>query len=374
MINSISIENFKVIKYLQIDDLERFNLIVGKNNSGKTSILEALFQSINPGNAALLGKINRFRNLNLLNPDTWKTIFYKLDINSDVILESELKSLRERRIIKITPIIKQEQLLIEKERKNGLVNGDSSAGLNNSIEGLNLNFTIIQNNKEKDYFSRIINNKKIPPYLESGSLIQPFISENDENYECPTNGKFIHPLNIFDNLGDRFSKIVIQKQKDEIIKILQNLEPELSNLELVGASVYVDLNYKELVQIRTLGDGILKLFSFLIDIIRNENGILLIDEIENGLHYSTLNLVWKSIFSLAKKYNVQIIATTHSYDCVRSLYNCCNEISNSHDINLGIKDAIRVFRIERKQGDKFKAIKYTSSNLEKALERDWEIR
>ena len=103
MFNSILIENFKVIKSLKINDFKRLNLIVGKNNSGKTSILEALFQSINPGNATLLGKINSFRNLNLIDPNTWKTLFYKLDINFNILLESEILSLMEKRIIKIDP-------------------------------------------------------------------------------------------------------------------------------------------------------------------------------------------------------------------------------------------------------------------------------
>lgn len=373
MINRISIKNFKVIKSLEIDDLRAFNLIVGKNNSGKTTLLEAFFQSINPGNAALLGKINRFRKLNLLNPDVWKTFFYKLDTKSEVILESELENLKEQRIIKITPIIKKEQLLIEKEGRNGLLNGNGSASANKTIDGLNLNFEIINSEDHHSYTSKIYSNKDIPPHLETGTFIQPFITENDENYECPTNGKFIDPLNIYEGLGDRFSKIVIQKQKEEILKILKEMEPELSNLELVGTLVYADLNYKELVEIKTMGDGILKLFSFLIDIIRNADGILLIDEIENGLHYSTLNLIWKSILKLAYKYNVQIIATTHSYECVKSFYNCCSDLPD-FDNKHSIKDDIRVFRIERNGKDTFKAIKYTSSNLEKAIERDWEIR
>lgn len=378
MFNKILIKNFKAIKFLQIDDFKRFNLIVGKNNSGKTTILESLYQSINPGNAVLLGKTNTFRGLNVINPDTWKTIFHKLNTNSNIIFESELLNLKEKRIMDISPIFKQEQLLIEKNGTNGIVNGDnSSAGSIRSIEGLNLNFKIIHNNKEKNYYSKIINNKEIPKYLQagqSGILVQPFISENDENYNCPTNGKFLYPLNIFEGLGVRFSKIIIQKQKDEILKILKKFEPDLYNLELVGNLVYADLGYKELVEIKTLGNAFLKFFSFLIDIITYENCILLIDEMENGLHYSTLNLILRSVFKIAKKYNVQIIATTHSYECVKSFYNCYNELSNNKNIDFDNKDNIRVFRIERQKDNNFKAIKYTSSNLEKALERDWEIR
>lgn len=373
MINSIVIKNFKAIRSLEIDDIQRFNLIVGKNNSGKTSVLEAFFQSINPGNAALLGKINRFRNLNLLNPDSWKAFFYKFNPDSEIYIKSSLKTLGETRLIKIRPIMKKNQLLIENKSKNGIVNGDSSASVEKVIDGLNLDFEIIQDEDTKKYHSQIKNNKDLPSPIESGQyIIQPFISENDEDYECPTNGSFLNPINIFDGLGDRFSKIVIQKQKDEIIERLKHLEPQLFDLELVGSLVYADLNYDELVEIRTMGDGFLKLFSILTYIIRNENGILLIDEIENGLHFSTLNLVWKSIFELAEKYNVQIIATTHSYECVKALYNCCTDLSD--DNGSYTNENIRVFRIERKLEDKFKAIKYNAGNLEKALAKEWEIR
>lgn len=368
MFKRINIQNFRCIKNANIDDFKRFNLIVGKNNSGKTSLLEALFQSINPGNAALLGKANGFRNLNVIDPDSWKTVFYELDIRSRVRLESELTKINETRTIKVTPIIRQERLLIEKNGSSDIINGDSRTGLGSYVEGLNLNISIIHNGDRRNYNSRILTKKNIKP--EPGVLIEPLVTENDNNYICPSNGRYIHRRLLYSDLGERFSRIVIQKRKKQIVKILKRLEPNLRNLELVGELVYADLGYNELIQVNALGDGFLKLFSFLIDIIQMKNGILLIDEVENGLHYTTLDLVWRSIFTEALNFNVQIIATTHSYDCVKAYYNSYNSVKDS----LGLEDEIRLFRIERKPQDTYKVIKYDFSNIEKAFEMNWEIR
>src|SRR5262249_39074687 len=45
-------------------------------------------------------------------------------------------------------------------------------------------------------------------------------------------------------------------------------------------------------------------------------GVLLIDEVENGIHYTALPTLWRFIFEASRSYGVQVFATTHSWDCV----------------------------------------------------------
>ena len=96
-----------------------------------------------------------------------------------------------------------------------------------------------------------------------------------------------------------------------------------------------------------------------------QNGIVLIDEIETGLHHSVQEKLWKAIFKWAQDLNVQVFATTHSNECIRVF-------SDSVDMTLFGSEA-KLFRIERKD-EKFRAVEYTQELLSESLESKWEVR
>jgi AAA15 family ATPase/GTPase len=115
-----------------------------------------------------------------------------------------------------------------------------------------------------------------------------------------------------------------------------------------------------------MGDGMRKILTFLATIATTKNGVLLIDEIENGLHYSSLSVVWKALFAACKEYNVQIIATTHSYECVEAF-------SKSYDAFDPEGDDIRLFRID-KEGEKHTAFSSNAKVLRAGIEKEFEVR
>ena len=82
LLNSIKIRNFRGFDNLQIDGFSEINLLIGKNNSGKSSLLEAFFLLIGMSNPMLPENINRLRGLNIKNADEFKYLFYKLDFNN----------------------------------------------------------------------------------------------------------------------------------------------------------------------------------------------------------------------------------------------------------------------------------------------------
>jgi len=78
-----------------------------------------------------------------------------------------------------------------------------------------------------------------------------------------------------------------------------------------------------------LGDGINRVLTIILALINSDNGFLLIDEFENGLHYSVQEKLWSIIFELSKKLNVQVFVTTHSNDCIKSFENVLSKEENS---------------------------------------------
>src|SRR5262249_4624478 len=117
-----------------------------------------------------------------------------------------------------------------------------------------------------------------------------------------------------------YGELESAKRQEEILPALRLLEPRLQRLSLIpfaGAPVlHGDIGLSRLVPLPLMGEGLRRLLSILLAIATHKGGVILIDEIENGIHHSVLNKVWQAIALVARQANVQLFATTHSYECI----------------------------------------------------------
>jgi len=113
------------------------------------------------------------------------------------------------------------------------------------------------------------------------------------------------------------------------------------------------------------GDGLIRLLCILVAIISNPGTIVLIDEAENGFHYSVYAKIWETIAATAKEYHCQIIATTHSYECIAgALEGVCNAIA---------EEDFCYYRLGRHE-EQTRAYRFSSEQLREALKSDLEVR
>jgi AAA15 family ATPase/GTPase len=119
-----------------------------------------------------------------------------------------------------------------------------------------------------------------------------------------------------------------------------------------------------MIPVTQLGQGFSRLLDIYSEIVASESKVLLIDEIENGLHYSVLPTIWKGLFNAAKEMDVQIFATTHSWECVLAADAAARE-EKEYDLNL-----IRLDRVD----DNIKATTVDKDALNSAKELHWEMR
>lgn len=357
MYKKVIIKNFRGIKHLEIDDLRQINLFVGKNNCGKTSILEALFLLTGPTNAGLPLKINAFRNLTIVDENSWRVIFNKLDADSTINILGEIGN--ERRELKISPDKRSVFAVPQTTIDKGVLDIKSSySSQSYAIDGLVLEYTRYKNKKSQKIATSII---------ADGTGIK---IKQPQKYKELLRAVFINPRTIFSpgDMAKRFSDILIRKREDRIIKVLRQIEPSLKNLSLgAGDIIYCDIGLNRRMPLNVMGDGIVRLLSIILTISDTENGIVLIDEIENGFHYTSQGILWNAIFAAAKEYNVQIFATTHSMECVKAFSSSYYSLYGENE------DKIRLFRIE-KNGDSLKTISYDHRTLKVSLERGWEVR
>lgn len=170
--------------------------------------------------------------------------------------------------------------------------------------------------------------------------------------------------------AERLRKLQIHGEEDVLLETLQLIEPRLSRLAIVleaGEPILegdIGIPGRRLVPLPLMGEGMVRLASLVLHISNAPNGVVLIDEIENGLHCSVLPKVWRAVGEVARRFNTQVFATTHSLECIVAAHKAFLES--------GIYD-FRLHRLERVD-ETIRVVTYDQETLEAAIEMGLEVR
>ncbi|MBW1615879.1 MAG: ATP/GTP-binding protein [Deltaproteobacteria bacterium] len=347
---SLTIENFRGIKKLKIDDLKRVNLLVGRNNCGKTSVLEAAFMLSGMSTAIVPIQIQSFRELKVVAEKDILSLFKELDPNKQIFLEGNLDN--KQRSLTIEPFYTDDNAQDLKKHKvhSNYVTSTVSERL---IQGIKLDCRDNKNN--------LIHRGRL--YIKRQEEYAQVSSSYKETLKC----LFLPSKMFIEKMIRTLNDLMVEKKLDPIISVLQKIEPNITDIR-IGAKniIYIDVGGNNLLPINIMGDGMIRILTFLTSLADTKNGVVLIDEIENGLHYSSMNIAWNAILTACKAYNVQLIATTHSYEAIEALSNAYAEIEPQGD-------DIRLYRLD-KDGENHKAYSASARALEAGIEKDFEVR
>lgn len=130
-------------------------------------------------------------------------------------------------------------------------------------------------------------------------------------------------------------------------------------------SLFVELSgFAERIPLGVMGDGMWRMFAISVALANCANGLLLVDDIDTGLHHTVMDRMWRLISQAAQQLNVQVFATTHSRDCFESLAVICTEAP--HDSR-----AVSIQRLER---DREMAVGYDEAEILAVARRGLEVR
>jgi AAA15 family ATPase/GTPase len=157
-------------------------------------------------------------------------------------------------------------------------------------------------------------------------------------------------------------------RQDEVLGPLRILEPHLQRLSLLifagNPVIHCDIGLRRLVPVNFLGEGFRRLLSILLAIANARGGIVLVDEIDTGLHHSVIQQVFAAIGLAARDADVQVFATTHSYECIMAAHRAFSRKES---------DDLLLHRLDRIDGH-IPAVTYDRESLETSLDRSWEVR
>ena len=327
MLTSVSISNFRNLNNLALEPLGRVNLIAGKNSSGKTSLLEALWLLSGPDVPELGIRLNVFRGLPPHSQATiFRELFHGFDSSKIICITAQVDENGPTRELKI---------YLREHRKSREISQPfpDGSGLERSTRPqTESEYEVVFDYKDgqRKYTSMgwWTEQTMAMPLLLPG--LASAVSGRLEQDREPVSGR---PESIFmaaasredlQNVASRFGGLQMEGMDEEILELLRPLEPELAGLTTIAVGsapvVHAVFKGKKPVPVRLMGEGFNRLFELATAMGSARGGVLLIDEIENGLHYTIHDQVFSNIWRLAKAFNIQVIATTHSLECIESAY------------------------------------------------------
>lgn len=378
MLKSFQISNFRLFKQLEVRKLNRVNLIVGRNNAGKSTFLEAIeLYASNASSTVLLDLIEARQ-------ETW---FSEAQPQSQSFTGNSVRHLFFEH--KLPQVGEQGILLGEVSSDAKLHIGVAAYQNKDDSEGTIRKVRI--SNIQLDLFDEDPSNVEVVLVAEEGERTRRLFRLDRDMRDIRRYGsrvlyetqqsefKFSWQLVSTENMPGRklaalWDLTSLTNLETEVIAALGLIDNRVSGVAFVedisqkrsGENRIPLVKIEEIdepLPLKSMGDGMTRLFHIIVALVNAQNGLLLIDEFENGLHWSVQPKVWDIVFQLSEKLNVQVFATTHSRDCIEGFDNAWKKYPA-----LGA-----FFRLDSKNGF-IKATEYTSETLTDSIDMDVEVR
>ena len=324
-ITEIEIKNFKCFEDFKANGFKRVNLIVGKNNVGKTALMEACWiyeQNKNSSNVieAFVNMVNtmtlikEFRHLLNYDPHDLQFAFSLLKKFNRLLIKSKNKSVK----------------------------------LNRETNNLEVKVSI--------------NDFEIDTSLANSHLFEERLSDK-KNFSK----NFIASCKIDNDLMiSLYDHIKENRKKERLNQYIREFDCDILEFEIIKnlPKVFLD-SRQQFEEIAELGHGLKRYVAIISAILVCQESCLFLDEIENGIHYTQLDRLWQIILTLAEELNCQVFATTHSKECLESFYNVSKKMAYKN---------ISYLKMTRLKSGQISASVYDYELLENSLEQNHEVR
>lgn len=382
MFKTVKIENFRSFRQFELNELGRINLLVGENNSGKTSLLEAIHLLSSRGHPQAFRELMSSRGEYIIRENQAghnydiRHLFHghNFDVGSKFSIQGGTKksNFSEKLLVSIAEPNPRNSQKVDEDSFEDRLGGDSE----NPEDILNvneLNF-IVQWSYDQDYKDWNIQQLSSQGELPWRAMARHALSRSTKDNNLNRNFLPCKGVSVA-KVIDWFDQIVLTPEEDNVYEALRIIEPNIKRIATVnnsktsegmsaqkGFAVLID-DYR--VPMGSMGDGIWRILGLVLASIKASNGFLLVDEIDTGLHFTAMTDMWKLIWEIAKRLNIQVFATTHSSDCWKCLAAIARRYETTDD------DGITIQRIER---DKPEGIVFSEEEMVLASDMGIEVR
>ena len=362
---SLSIKDFRGIRNLAIKRLGHVTLITGKNNCGKTSILEAIRLLMEGGSPGTIREVLQLREENVSLDEEPEggafpvsALFHKfpdIDEISQPILAATCDGSRQLKM--------EVRWFLEEFDKEGIRRLVAEKSITERTPD-HIPALVVTAEKESNTYSVDTLYRRISSRIYSASSQKPPLSRFINSSSAERTSR----------LGSLWDNISLTDREPYVLEALQIIDENISAVSVIGdpsqrnrsprRAIVRSKEFSRPVPLRSFGDGLNRLFGIILYLVNISGGVLLIDEFENGLHHTIQTKAWNLIFRLAKKLNVQVLATTHSFDSVVTFA----QVAVAHEELDGL--LVRIDQI----GNQMRVVEYTEQDLQVAARQRIEVR
>ena len=327
MLTSFLVRNFRLFDSIQIEHLNRVNLVVGRNNSGKSALLEAVELYVSDASPQVIVSLVTNRQ------ETWTGQSQLEDETSPMtplrhlFHNHELPGVDKEGIV-LGPIHPEsEQIRIHvaayhvERDEEGIARRTLIEPNALALDLSELEFALVA--RENGKVRRIVRldgdlDYEVNMFRRNANLLRTVPRYSVE--VVPTKNMTDEKLALL------WDQINLTGLDEEVVAGLKLLDPTITGAAFVEGTgrrnrplripIIKTSSIAEPLPLQSMGDGMTRIFHIIVALVNARNGILVIDEFENGLHWSVQPKIWQTVFRLAQKLNVQVFSSTHSRDCI----------------------------------------------------------
>ncbi|MCA1491820.1 AAA family ATPase [Ensifer sp. NBAIM29] len=307
--SSLKLENFRSFKSLNVEKFRRINIIGGFNGVGKSALLEAMFFILDRRNPVALIKPLLFRR-------------YGTSASIDPLQFLKDRDTKSAQILWTGRSGRCRIAMAEESLPPNLVVSHDASTVDAALRVDSGTFSSQRGLAIRTYVGAAPAEDEGVFVMAAPNGMSGTIFKASES-ELPR-GQFLSIAIRQEpkELAQIISTLIKRRRLTELVSHLQILHKDVQDLKTLQegneVQVYVQLNNDELLPMQYMGDGFQNLLHTLAAILNCPGGVIFLDEIDAAMHYSIVSDVWKVIAEIAARENCQIIATTHSRECINS--------------------------------------------------------
>lgn len=364
MISSFRVENFKCFDRFEFSELGQVTVLGGRNNVGKSSLLEAMFLFHDRFNPQMAIRHMAWRGVSQYassNESLFAPLFHRYNTASPLRLEArqdgdvlavEINAVPDSRMKRIR--LRPADLPTRQEFR---VQRPVRTAEESTMDTV-LKIQVLRNAQEINVGKLSLGRGEIELVFDHPPEKAPVaVFLGARMYGRPTQE------------AERFGELDIRGEAELVVEFLRVVDTSIKSLSSVameeGAIIHADVGLGRKIPVNFLGDGVNRLLSIVLAMAYARDGCVLIDEIDSGLHHSVLPNVWRWIAQAAERFRCQVIATTHNYGCLEAA-----RVGLSDRL---FQDDFAYFRLEEDQGQVV-AKRYSYRLLDAAIQEGWEVR
>ena len=330
--DSVLIRGYRGLADLELKELRAFNVLVGANDVGKTSVLEAVFLLSNLADPRLSVRVQNWRNYLVEDIDDLSSIFHRFDSRNTIKIEAQASDSPEQRELKITSPPLDTYIGEKKQRIGSLTNEGQSINAQPSQMTTNKSSSIIFGSRVLRYDAKIRDKRRNSATSFSASLIdhgERWGVSHDLDASASTvidtmlPARYMAPSSAYQT--DDIGKLIINKKDGRLLEYLRIINPRVNKIAVQGNIAYLDIGLAEMMPLNMFGSGMKRAATILSACMLTDERILLIDELEYGLHYRAIGPLLMALLTLAETAQVQVFVTTHSDEVLKSLQQVLNQ-------------------------------------------------